>query len=256
MQPGQSSKEVSMTYTSEQTQLPISINITVTSPHSFSQVISHDTIQPGFKSKIDVFFNETRVKMSAWYEDEMVSNSWDFSKSDFFTGVGEIGYYRDESVVDPMSEKIAVAASEGYDAGYEAGYADGDEGTPSVIDLMILEEVRDEFPIWVTQQTMEAGVFACGADIRIELPKPDYKQFTALIANHDCTNHILFVTVVFDETAKDNFLGYVGAKLSKKSCFKTGIFDDVVACEFELVPDGDNLGILFKGGFTPVFYAT
>lgn len=90
----------------------------------------------------------------------------------------------------------------------------------------------------------------------MDVPFPQNKQFSAFVANHDCSDRKLLLTVVLDSSAIANFVGYTGARLSEKSCSDVDMFAGTVACEFELPPFSANLGILFKGGFNPVFYTT
>lgn len=89
----------------------------------------------------------------------------------------------------------------------------------------------------------------------MDVPFPSNKQFSAFIANHDCTDRTLLLTIVLDRTAQANFIGYVGARLSEKSCVDFDLFEGTMACEFELPPYNANFGVLFKGGFNPVFFS-
>ena len=62
------------------------------------------------------------------------------------------------------------------------------------------------------------------------------------------------LTVVIEKKAQADLIGYTGAELSRKGCFESAQFDSVIICEFELLAGGANFAMLFKGGFTPIFY--
>ena len=103
---------------------------------------------------------------------------------------------------------------------------------------------------------MTASIFTCNSDVRIDLPFPEDNRLWALWASHDCSDFDLILTVVLNKATQDDFLGFVGADLSKKGCVDVYWFENTIACEFVLNSRGENFGILFEGGFTPVFYTT
>jgi hypothetical protein len=44
----------------------------------------------------------------------------------------------------------------------------------------------------------------------------------------------------------------VGAENNRRGCYRP--LDGAIACEFYLPHDGENFGILFTGGFHPIWY--
>ena len=81
----------------------------------------------------------------------------------------------------------------------------------------------------------------------------DKEQF-ALWAAHDCDDYNLMLTVVIEKKAQANLITYVGAELSDEGCSESAQFDNLIICQFQLLAGGDNFAMLFKGGFTPIFY--
>ena len=76
----------------------------------------------------------------------------------------------------------------------------------------------------------------------------------AFYAGQTCDDHDLLLTVVFDEHALEHIVGFLGADISPAGCSYTFFYEDAIACEFELKAGQDDLGILFTGGFNPIFY--
>lgn len=187
---------------------------------------------------------------------------------DFSQGVGAftgLGPLYQEIEEEEALDMYMAAYGEGFDEGYSQGYADGLESGSATqveanidIDPAVLREAAKNFPGWVNRQSLDTStIFSCGADVRMDLPFPESGQlFSALLANHDCVDSTLFLTIVLDRATKENFVGYVGASLSKASCQDVDIFEETIACEFEIPAYNANFGILFKGGFNPVFYYT
>jgi len=80
---------------------------------------------------------------------------------------------------------------------------------------------------------------------------------TAIWANQDCKDFDLLLTVMFDAVSEANLVGYVGAEISDKGCVLADYWGEgVFACEYKLPARGEPLGILFQGGFRPIFYTT
>ena len=104
---------------------------------------------------------------------------------------------------------------------------------------------------------MHTSIFTCGDDIRIDHPFPTDDSMTALWAAHDCKDFDLLLTVMLDAVSEANLVGFVGAELSAKECVLADYWGEgVYACEYEILARAEPLGILFKGGFRPVFYST
>jgi hypothetical protein len=69
---------------------------------------------------------------------------------------------------------------------------------------------------------------------------------TAFWAQQDCKDYDLILTVMLDDVAEANLVGYVGADLSSKGCVLADYWGEgVYACEYELLASGDPFGILF-----------
>lgn len=101
---------------------------------------------------------------------------------------------------------------------------------------------------------MRSGRYHCGHDIRIDFPFEDGEHM-ALWAAHDCNDWDLYVTVVADSETAEYVLDYTGAEPSvRRGCYEVLLFDEVGACEFFLPHGGPNFGILFEGGFHPIWH--
>ena len=62
---------------------------------------------------------------------------------------------------------------------------------------------------------------------------------------------------MFDAESEANLVGYVGAELSTKGCVLADYWGEgVFACEYLLTSQGEPLGILFQGGYKPIFYTS
>ena len=103
---------------------------------------------------------------------------------------------------------------------------------------------------------MASSVFSCDSDIRIDHPFPKDERMWALWAAQNCRDYDLLITVMLDEMAVNKMIGYVGADLTDKGCVRAPHYGDVQACEFNIKARTRNFGILFAGGFSPVFYVT
>ena len=145
----------------------------------------------------------------------------------------------------------------GYKEGYEEGVLNGDDGSVS-LDYETLVYFADQFPTWVQDQTLKSdSIFGCGYDIRLAAPFADQTdQITALVANQDCSDWTLLLTLVLDRSTQENIIGFSGADLSSAGCVDLDEFKDTMACEFELESGGNNFGVMFQGGLNPVFYST
>ena len=115
----------------------------------------------------------------------------------------------------------------------------GDDGSIS-LDYETLAYFADQFPIWVLDQTLKSdSIFSCGYDIRLAVPFADETdQMTALVANQDCSNETLLLTLVLDRSTQENIVGFTGAGLSSAGCVDLDEFKDTMACEFELESGG------------------
>jgi len=101
---------------------------------------------------------------------------------------------------------------------------------------------------------MRQGRHFCGHDIRIDFPFDDM-EYMALWAAHDCDDWDLYLTIVADSDTSKAAIAYHGAAPSeRRGCYETVWFDDVDACEFYIPHNGENFGVLFQGGFHPVWY--
>ena len=64
----------------------------------------------------------------------------------------------------------------------------------------------------------------------------------------------MILTVVFDPEALQNLVGYTGADLSENGCKAMKHSYQTAICQFDLKANGSNFGILFQGGYNPLFY--
>ena len=127
----------------------------------------------------------------------------------------------------------------------------------SYIDPDLLDAYRYDFPDWVAGQKMQSSIFTCDSDIRIDHPFADDERMFALWASQDCKDFDLLLTVMIDEQSEANLVGFAGANLSDKECVIAENWGaGVYACEYDLPANGQPLGILFKGGFRPIYYTT
>ena len=92
--------------------------------------------------------------------------------------------------------------------------------------------------------------------MRVEKPFPEDDRMWALWANQNCRDFDLTLSIFLDREAEDNFVGVTGAEPTEKGCYQAiGLDDDTTICEYKLISGGSNFGMLFTGGFKPVFYA-
>ena len=63
------------------------------------------------------------------------------------------------------------------------------------------------------------------------------------------------MTIVLNTGIEKNLVGYLGAELSDQGCISVEyLAESVITCQYLLKARGNNFGILFQGGFTPIFY--
>lgn len=146
---------------------------------------------------------------------------------------------------------------QGYDSGFQAGLDQAEEEAklPMFIEPTLLAKYEEEFPAWVESENMNESIFTCDSDVRITHPFPEDDRMWALWAQQDCSAFDLVLTVLLNQEAEVNLIGWIGADLTDKGCVKADhLSEDVIACEFELLAGGDKFGMLFSGGFIPTFY--
>ena len=125
----------------------------------------------------------------------------------------------------------------------------------SVTDEALIVEYKARFGTWFLDQDNSSGrLFSCDSTVKIDHPIPEDERMWAFYVGHDCLDYDLLVTVVFDRYAIQHIKGIIGADYSENGCMDTFYFADTVACEFKLEAYGAGLGILFAGGFNPIFY--
>lgn len=97
---------------------------------------------------------------------------------------------------------------------------------------------------------MKQSVFDCDIDVHIGHPFVAEDRIWSFWAglSDGCGDYSLLLTIVLDEEATRNMLGYIGSELTGRGCRNTYNFNESVACEFELKP-GDKFGMLLKGQF-------
>lgn len=182
----------------------------------------------------------------------LYGNNWEFRQ-----GTGPL------FEVDPILNQAQVqeAIEESFDSGFAQGYSVGYEDRAAETDYMtddvepeLLVEYLARFPSWVDNQSVSSHFFTCDSEVRIEHPFPEDMRIWALWVAHDCSDLNLMFTVILDEEAEANAVGYYGAELSNVGCQRTFYFEGSVACEFELLANGNNFALIFTGGFTPVTY--
>lgn len=80
----------------------------------------------------------------------------------------------------------------------------------------------------------------------------------AIWASQNCKDFDLTITLVFDERAINNLVGFVGDDngTTDNPCSNNYFFEDVVVCKYTIKALSANFGLLFQGGFSPVFYET
>merc|ERR1712079_190975 len=99
----------------------------------------------------------------------------------------------------------------------------------------LLQGYQDEFTSWVDNQSMSSSIFTCGSDVRIEHPFPEDDRMWALWADQDCSDFDLILTVIMDEQAENNLIGWIGADLADRKCVKADYWSEgVIACDFEI----------------------
>jgi len=125
------------------------------------------------------------------------------------------------------------------------------------VDADLLDAYKYDFPDWVAKQSLKQSIFTCNSDVRIDYPFPEDNRMVALWADQDCKDFDLYLTVMLDEETQANNEGYVGADLTAKGCVIAEYMGEgIYACEYQLIAGGTPLGILFQGGFQPIYYTT
>ena len=77
----------------------------------------------------------------------------------------------------------------------------------------------------------------------------------AVWAGHDCTHWDLYITLIFPREQTDKILTYAGAALSeRRGCYSTMWTVEMDACEFYLSNENRDVGILFRGGYHPIYF--
>ena len=77
----------------------------------------------------------------------------------------------------------------------------------------------------------------------------------AVWAGHDCDHWDLFITLIMPRDQMQNILSVAGASLSeRRGCYQTTWTIEMDACEFHLTSDQEDLGVLFKGGYHPIYF--
>ena len=118
-----------------------------------------------------------------------------------------------------------------------------------------MEFYKDEFPGWVNDQGLPESIFACDTDIRIDRPFPEDERIWSLWAHQNCKEFDMILTVFLDEPAYANMRGYIGAEETERGCSRVEYLGpEITQCEFELKARGSKFGMLFSGGFMPIFY--
>ena len=67
---------------------------------------------------------------------------------------------------------------------------------------------------------MSSSIFTCDSDVRIDRPYPEDDRMWALWAYQDCTDFDMILTVILDEVAQANLIGYLGVEETETGCFK------------------------------------
>ena len=100
-----------------------------------------------------------------------------------------------------------------------------------------------------------SSIFTCDSDVRVEHPFIEDDSMWALWAGQDCKDYDLKLTVVLTKETDQNNIGYYGAELDGDTCRETLYFKGAISCVFTVKSDS-KFGMLFKGGFSPVYYTT
>jgi len=194
-------------------------------------------------------FEASLWRTEVWHnncQDKSYEQEWDFVP-------GSSNIYEEVVPTDDDVDFYEV----GYDAGFQAGLDQAEEESklPMFIEPELKSEYEEAFPDWVESQNMGASIFTCDSDVRITHPFPEDDRIWAIWAQQDCSAFDLVLTVLLNQEAEVNLIGWVGADLTDKGCVKAAhLSEDVIACEFELLAGGDKFGMLFSGGFIPTFY--
>lgn len=117
-------------------------------------------------------------------------------------------------------------------------------------------EYKAVFPEWVESQQIQTGaIYVCDADVRVDRPFIDDDRMWSIWASQNCKGYDLMLTLILSQEADFNMVGYIGVDEDDVTCRDTTFFDNTVSCEFRIDFE-DKFGVLFTGGFMPVFYTT
>jgi len=77
----------------------------------------------------------------------------------------------------------------------------------------------------------------------------------AIWANHDCANWEILLTFVMTREATSDVIAQAGVEYSELGCQRLEADDtELDQCQFRMKVNGDNFALLFKDGFTPIWY--
>ena len=108
---------------------------------------------------------------------------------------------------------------------------------------------------WVDERKWSQGLFACDGEVDISNPFPLDNSMYALFAAHDCLEYDLILQVTLDAAQVNNYIGHYGADFTENLCQRANYLNQgIVICEYELLAQGHNFGILFSGGYSPIAY--
>lgn len=178
--------------------------------------------------------------------------SQSFKEWSFPQGFGPLGE-------DPaFAEKVdPVVYEDAFNEGFEAGFdeAETESLVRDVVDAQTLREYSQRFPNWVEEQDLFSSIFVCDSDVRIDHPFINDERMWSLWASQDCSDYDLLLTVILSRETDQDLVGFFGVDIDKSDCREAALFEDSIACEITLKKD-EKFGMLFQGGFTPVYYTT
>ena len=129
-----------------------------------------------------------------------------------------------------------------------------EDSTPAVIDY---EAYAAEFTTWALNHEFVKS-FVCRFEIDRLSPFAEVADdLWAIWANHDCLDWEVRLKMVMDQETSENVIATTGLKLlDGQECSRMESTNgrQYVSCNFLIEPRADNFSILFKGGFSLIWY--
>ena len=159
---------------------------------------------------------------------------------------------RSEGTEDEIDPNTGSADTNKDDSESEPTKTNEEEANTAVEPIGLTdEELADALNEWApTQELADSAIWSCDYQLYADYPFGD--EYMVVWANHDCSRHDLYLTLLMSLETAESYVWHTGADFSERSgCYESSEATDwsgaVYACEFYLPAGGDNFAILFRG---------